>query len=118
MSQFADVPLWTALIIAFFLVAGSVLTLLGAIGLVRFESFYQRVHAPTLGTTWGAGGILIASMIFFSVVQTRPVLHEILITVFVMVTTPVTLMLLARAAFYRDRTESKGNFPPNPAGKQ
>jgi multicomponent K+:H+ antiporter subunit G len=118
MSQFAEIPLWVALLIAFFLVLGSALTLLGAIGLLRFESFYERVHAPTLGTTWGAGGILIASMIFFSVVQTRPVLHEILIALFVTVTTPVTLMLLARAAFYRDRTESKGDFPPNPARKK
>jgi multicomponent K+:H+ antiporter subunit G len=117
MSQFAEIPLWVALLIALFLVLGSALTLLGAIGLLRFESFYERVHAPTLGTTWGAGGILIASMIFFSVVQTRPVLHEILIALFVTVTTPVTLMLLARAAFYRDRTESKGDFPPNPARK-
>jgi multicomponent K+:H+ antiporter subunit G len=117
MSQFAEIPLWVALLIAFFLVLGSALTLLGAIGLLRFESFYERVHAPTLGTTWGTGGILIASMIFFSVVQTRPVLHEILIALFVTVTTPVTLMLLARAAFYRDRTESKGDFPPNPARK-
>ncbi|MFC3206755.1 MAG: monovalent cation/H(+) antiporter subunit G [Mesorhizobium sp.] len=111
MNQFAEIPLWVALLVAFFLVLGSVLTLLGAIGLVRFETFYQRVHAPTLGTTWGVGAILIASMIFFSVAQSRPVLHEILIAVFVTVTTPVTLMLLARAAFYRDRAES-GNPPP------
>lgn len=111
MNQFAEVPLWAALVVAFFLVLGSAITLLGAIGLVRFETFYQRVHAPTLGTTWGAGAILIASMIFFSVTQSRPVLHEILISVFVIVTTPVTLMLLARAAFYRDRAESK-NPPP------
>ncbi len=111
MNQFAEIPLWVALLVAFFLVLGSVLTLLGATGLVRFETFYQRVHAPTLGTTWGVGAILIASMIFFSVAQSRPVLHEILIAVFVTVTTPVTLMLLARAAFYRDRAES-GNPPP------
>jgi multicomponent K+:H+ antiporter subunit G len=111
MSQFAEIPLWVALLVAFFLVLGSALTLLGAIGLVRFETFYQRVHAPTLATTWGVGSILIASMIFFSVVQTRPVLHEILIAVFATLTTPVTLMLLARAAFYRDRAES-GNPPP------
>ena len=112
MNQFAEVPLWVALLVAFFLVLGAAITLLGAIGLVRFETFYQRVHAPTLGTTWGAGAILIASMIFFSTTQSRPVLHEILIAVFVIVTTPVTLMLLARAAFYRDRTESNGAFPP------
>jgi multicomponent K+:H+ antiporter subunit G len=115
MSQFADIPLWVALLVAFFLVLGSTVTLLGAIGLVRFESFYERVHAPTLGTTWGAGGILIASMIFFSVVQSRPVLHEILIALFVTVTTPVTLMLLARAAFYRDKTEGNAVIPARPA---
>ena len=111
MSQFAEIPLWVALLVALFLVLGSALTLLGAIGLLRFDSFYERVHAPTLGTTWGIGGILIASIIFFSAVQTRPVLHEILIALFVTVTTPVTLMLLARAALYRDRSENSGNVP-------
>lgn len=111
MSEFADIPLWAALLIAFFLILGSGLTLLGTIGLLRFESFYQRIHAPTLGTTWGAGGILIASMIFFSIVQTRFVLHEILIALFITVTTPVTLMLLARAALYRDRSENSGDVP-------
>ena len=35
----------------------------------------------------------------------RPVLHEILIGVFLTVTTPITLMLLVRAALYRDREE-------------
>jgi multicomponent K+:H+ antiporter subunit G len=119
MSQFADIPLWAALLVAFFLVLGSVLTLLGAIGLLRFETFYQRVHAPTIGTTWGIGAILIASMIFFSVAQSRPVLHEILIALFVTVTTPVTLMLLARAALYRDRMENEDDSVPPlaPGGK-
>ena len=59
----------------------------------------------------GAGGILVASMIFFSVLESRPVLHEILIFVFVTVTTPVTLMLLARAALFRDRTEGDTAVP-------
>ena len=58
-------------------------------------------------------------MIFFSVLQSRPVLHEILIALFVTVTTPVTLMLLARAALYRDRMEIEdGSVPPlAPGGK-
>ena len=111
MSHVTDLPPWAALIVAFFLLLGSGLTLLGAIGLVRFDTFYARVHAPTLGTTWGAGAILIASIVCFSVLQSRPVLHEILITIFVVVTTPVTLMLLARAALYRDRTEGSSDVP-------
>lgn len=111
MTQFTDLPLWAALLTAFFLLLGSGLTLLGAIGLLRFESFYERIHAPTLGTTGGAGGILIASIIFFSMFESKLVLHEILITVFVLVTTPVTLMLLARAALYRDRSEGDNHVP-------
>jgi multicomponent K+:H+ antiporter subunit G len=105
MSGLDELPAWAALLAAFLLLLGSGLTLLGTIGLVRFKTFYERVHAPTLGTTGGAGSILIASMLVFSVLQSRLVLHELLITAFVTVTTPVTLMLLARAAIYRDRTE-------------
>lgn len=111
MSLFADLPVWVALVVAFFLILGSGLTLLGAIGLVRFESFYQRVHAPTLGTTWGAGGILLASMICFSALQSHPVMHEVLIAIFIVVTTPVSLMLLVRAVLYRDRIEGSGDVP-------
>ncbi len=107
----ADIPVWAALLIGFFLLLGSGLTLLGAIGLLRFESFYERVHAPTLATTWGTGGIVIASMLCFTFLEGRPVLHEILIAVFITVTTPVSLMLLARAALYRDRTENNPEVP-------
>ena len=106
-----ELPLWAAILVALLLVVGSAVTLLGTIGLLRFGTFYERVHAPTLGSTGGAGAILIASMIFFSVAETRPVLHEILIAAFILVTTPVTFMLLARAALYRDRTEEVEGVP-------
>lgn len=97
-----DVPVWTALLTSILLLLGAGLTLVGALGLLRFKSFYERVHAPTLGSTLGAGSILMASIIYFSVLQTRPVLHEILIGIFITITTPVTLMLLVRAALHRD----------------
>lgn len=115
MTHIFDLPTWAALSVSFFLLVGSGLTLIGAIGVLRLKSFYERVHAPTLGTTWGAGGVLIASMIFFSVLQSRPVLHEILIAIFLIVTTPVTLMLLARAALYRDRSENSDEVPRSEA---
>ena len=91
---------------------GAVLTLAGAIGTLRFGSFYERVHAPTLGTSWGTGATVLASIVFFSALGSRPVVHELLIGVFITVTTPVTLMLLARAALYRDRTEGEAEVPP------
>lgn len=114
MTHLADLPAWTALIVALLLLLGAGLTLIGSLGLLRFGSFYERVHAPTLGSTLGIGCVLIASMLTFSVLESRLVLHEVVITVLMVVTTPVTLMLLARAALYRDRSEGSDKVPPTP----
>jgi multicomponent K+:H+ antiporter subunit G len=114
MTNAADLPAWAAVPIALLLLLGTGLTLTGSLGLLRLGSFYDRIHAPTLGTTLGIGCVLLASMLFFSVLQTRLVLHELLIAVLMVVTTPVTLMLLARAALYRDRQEGCDEVPPPP----
>ena len=105
MNAAAELPVWAAILTSVLVVAGAAVTLIGSIGLLRLKSFYQRAHAPTLGTTLGIGLILFASMFYFSMTQERPVLHEILIAVLVFVTTPVTLLLLVRAALYRYRFE-------------
>jgi len=107
MTPMAALPDWAALLTAVLILLGATLTLIGALGLLRFDNFYRRVHAPTLGTTLGAGFVLIGSMVYFSVLESRPVLHEILIGVFTTITTPVTLMLLVRAAVSRDLREGK-----------
>lgn len=111
MNAAAHLPVWAALLVAVFVLAGAAITLTGSIGLLRLPSFYARVHAPTLGATLGAGAILVASMIGFTVLEGRPVVHEVLIAAFLTITTPVTLMLLARAALYRDRVEASGEVP-------
>lgn len=110
----AEIPLWLALPVSVMLLAGAALTLTGSIGLLRLRGFYERVHAPTLATTLGIGCVLLGSMLFFSVQQGRFVLHEILIGLFISMTTPVTLMVLARAALYRDRREGDPEVPPAP----
>jgi len=106
-----DMPVWLAVIISAFILIGGFLTLMGMVGLVRLRSFYDRIHAPTLGTSWGTGAIVMASMILFTWLESRPVFHEILIGIFVTITTPVTLMLLARAVLYRDWAEGDENSP-------
>lgn len=105
MTGFEDIPLWIAIPVAFFLILGSTLSMLGAFGLARLKSFYDRLHAPTLGTSWGTAGIVLASILLTSWLQGRLMLHDLVIGVFVMLTTPVTLMLLGRAALNRDRAE-------------
>ncbi|MFK4824627.1 monovalent cation/H(+) antiporter subunit G [Paenochrobactrum sp. BZR 588] len=117
MTNAADLPLWAAILVSLLLLLGSALTLIGTIGMVRFKSFYERIHAPTLGTTCGAGGILIASVLFFSILESRLIIHEILITAFVIVTTPVTLLLLSRAVIHRDRTDDSRQLP-DPSDKE
>jgi multicomponent K+:H+ antiporter subunit G len=111
MSAAGELPAWAALVTAFFVLLGATVTLIGSIGLLRLGNFYARVHAPTLGTTAGMASILIGSALFFSMLEARPLLHEILIAVFVTLTTPVTLMLLVRAALYRDRIEGSQDVP-------
>jgi multicomponent K+:H+ antiporter subunit G len=115
MTHAVDLPMWVALPVAMLVLLGSALTLTGSIGLVVLRSFYDRVHAPTLGTTLGIGCVLLASILFFSVLQTRFVVHEVLITVFMVVTTPVTLMLLTRAALSRDQRDGSRKVPSRPA---
>ena len=102
MNEVMDVPSLATILTATLLIAGAAVTLIGSFGLLRFRGFYQRVHAPTLGTTLGTIFITTASMIYFSALGTRPVLHELLVIVFVITTTPITLMVLVRAALFRD----------------
>ncbi|ODT82708.1 MAG: cation:proton antiporter [Pelagibacterium sp. SCN 64-44] len=109
--SFEDIPLWAALLVSALTLIGAFLTLVGAIGLVRMPSFYQRIHAPTLGTSFGAIGVLAASAILSTIGEERFIAHEFLIFIFVSVTTPVTLTLLARAALHRDRVEGSSEVP-------
>ncbi|HUG73945.1 MAG TPA: monovalent cation/H(+) antiporter subunit G [Steroidobacteraceae bacterium] len=94
-------PLWAALPAALLLVAGGLLALIGSLGLLRLPDFYARLHAPTMGTTLGTGCVLLASMLVTSALLHRPVIHEILIAVFMVLSAPVTAMLLIRAAVAR-----------------
>lgn len=80
------------LLAAFFL-------LVGAVGLVRFPDVYMRLHAPTKASTLGVGGVLLAS-ILVSLAHGRPSLAELLITLFVFVTAPVSASLMAQAALH------------------
>lgn len=113
MNAAGEISALPAILTAALLVGGATITLIGSLGLLRLRSFYERVHAPTLGTTLGTTCIAIASMIYFSALGTRPVLHELLIILFVTVTTPISLMVLVRAAVLRDRSEHEERSSPN-----
>lgn len=97
-----QLPLWAAIPVVLLLCAGGILTLIGAIGLLRLPHFYARMHGPALGNTLGAACVLLASILAFSVLGQRMVVQEVLISVFLLMTSPVTAMLLMRAALFED----------------
>ena len=87
-------------LVSFFLVLGGVFALSGAVGLVRSPDFFMRLHAPTKATTLGVGGMLIASMLYFAGEGEFGV-HELLVTLFLFVSAPVSANVLAKAALHR-----------------
>jgi len=109
MSGIEHLPDWAALLVSLLLILGASIILIGALGLLRLRTFYQRIHGPAITITLGAGSLLIASMLYFTVAQSRPVVHEIIITFFVLLTAPVVAMMIMRAAVYRDLRAKKGD---------
>lgn len=88
----------TDFLVSCFLVIGGAFTLVGSIGLARFPDFFTRLHGPSKASTLGVGAILVASLIFFNA-RGELGLKELLITLFVFLTTPVSAHLLCKAAF-------------------
>ncbi|KEA64255.1 Na(+) H(+) antiporter subunit G [Marinobacterium lacunae] len=88
------------IIICAFLLMGGLFVLLGSFGLLRLPDFYTRLHAPTKATTLGLAGLLIGSMIYFFVAEQRLVVHELLITLFLLITAPVSAHMMAKSALH------------------
>ncbi|MBY0361162.1 MAG: Na+/H+ antiporter subunit G [Phreatobacter sp.] len=93
---------WIAeLLIAGLLVVGAFFLLVGSFGLAKLPDMMRRLHAPTKATTLGIGALLIASMLYFVSVRGLLSFHELLITLFLFITAPVTAHLVAKAYLLR-----------------
>lgn len=82
------------------LLTGASFILLGSVALLKLPDFFMRLHGPTKATTLGTGAILIASAVFFTIHYEGISMHEVLITVFLFITAPVSAHLMARAALH------------------
>lgn len=104
-----DLPLWAEWIASALLVTGGVFALIGAIGMLRFRDFFMRLHAPTTATTLGVGGVLLASIVVHGA-RGQFGWRELLITLFLFVTAPVSANLMAQAALHL-RVRSTATVP-------
>lgn len=100
------------ILVSAFVLSGAFFALVGSIGLARLPDFFARLHAPTKATTLGIGSLLIASMLFFSTRGDGLVLHELLITLFLFMTAPVSAHLMAKAALHLSGVRHGRDTPP------
>lgn len=101
-------PIWLDVLLAVLVVVGAGFALIGSFGLARLSDFVKRVHGPTKASTLGVGCVLIASAAYFTARGLSSgegaSLHELMITLFVFLTAPVSAHLLVKAALKLDPT--------------
>jgi multicomponent K+:H+ antiporter subunit G len=93
---------WIELVVSVSLVLGAVFVFIGSLGLAKLPDFYTRLHAPTKATTLGMSCLLISAAILATYQQGYLSLHELLITLFLLITAPVTAHMLAKTAMHHD----------------
>lgn len=104
------------LLVAFMLVVSGIFGLVGSVGLAKLPDPMTRLHAPTKATTLGVGGVLIASMIYFFVFGGTPSFHELMITLFLFLTAPITAHFIAKAFIHRNLKAEELSEPTGSAG--
>ncbi|MBL8327956.1 MAG: Na+/H+ antiporter subunit G [Rubrivivax sp.] len=110
-TALSTLPVWLDILLALLVVVGTAFALVGSWGLAKLSDFFKRLHGPTKATTLGVGCVLIASGLWFSIARGAPSLHELLITLFLFLTAPVSAHLLVKAAL---RVASPAERPPLP----
>ena len=99
------------LVISLLILAGSFFLLVGSLGLAKLPTLVQRLHAPTKAATLGAGGLLLASALYFWLQRGYPSYHELLIGMFLFLTAPITAHMLAKVNLLRRKREA-ATLPP------
>ena len=91
------------LIVSALIVLGGAFALIGSWGLVRLPSIMERLHGPTKATTLGLGALLVASILWFQLVKGEWTTHELLVSVFLFMTAPISANMIAKVHLHRHR---------------
>ena len=92
---------WLEILVSSILIIGGFFVFIGSFGLLKLPDFFTRLHGPTKATTLGIGAVLIASMIITTVRDGQLSIHELVISVFLLITAPISAHMLAKAALHR-----------------
>lgn len=94
-------PLYLEIAITALLVIAGVFGLVGSFGILKLADPMARLHAPTKATTLGVGGVLLASMLHAWAAEGQVSFHELMVTLFLFATAPVTANYLAKMHVHR-----------------
>ena len=108
----ASAPLWVQCLAAALIVIGSLFALAAALGMAVLKDGFQRLHPPALASTCGAWCISGAALAYFSALERAPALYVWLIPILLAVIVPVSTLLIARAALFRQRQAGDPGAPP------
>lgn len=104
----------TEIAIAALILIGAFFLFVGSFGLAKLPDMMRRLHGPTKATTLGVGAMLIASMLYFLTLGSFSI-HELLITLFLFLTAPVTAHMIAKAHMLGDAA-TQAELSETPAG--
>ncbi|AWI79803.1 MAG: Na+/H+ antiporter subunit G [Betaproteobacteria bacterium HGW-Betaproteobacteria-13] len=107
-------PILAEVVISALIVIGAVFLLVGSWGMIRMPELMTRLHAPTKATTLGVGGALLASIAYFLAAEGRFSVHELLISMFLFLSAPITAHFLAKAHMH---SRLSAALLPKPEGK-
>jgi multicomponent K+:H+ antiporter subunit G len=108
----AAASLWVQWLAAALIVTGSLFALPAALGLAILKDGFQRLHPPALASTCGAWCISGGALAYFSALEHAPAFYVWLIPILLAITVPVSTLLIARAALFRQRQAGDAGVPP------
>jgi multicomponent K+:H+ antiporter subunit G len=108
----AGARFWLEAAVALLLVLSGVFVAISALGFLSLREFFLRMHPPALAYTFGSWAATLASILYFSMLESRPMLHPWLLIIMLSITVPVTTLLLARVALFRRRAAGVVDTPP------
>jgi multicomponent Na+:H+ antiporter subunit G len=98
------------------ILAGGVLVLIAALGVVRMEDVFTRMHASTKAGSLGLG--LIVGALFIADVQASWTAKSLAVLIFMLTTLPIGAHLVGRAVFRHMTRAEREACRPDPTPEE
>ena len=99
-------------IVSFFLLVGCLIIFSAALGIVRFPTFYMRIHAVSQAPSLGVICIIFAAVLFFSITGYGFAGRAFLVFLFLYFTSALGTHMISKSFYHRYLEEEPLNSTP------